>query len=56
MDFGVATDAAFHPLKDGEPVKNLYAIGSVLAGAQALALGCGAGTAILTALSVADQL
>ena len=56
MDFGVATDAAFHPLKDGAPVKNLYAIGSVLAGAQALALGCGAGTAILTALSVADQL
>ena len=56
MDFGVATDADFHPLKDGAPVKNLYAIGSVLAGTQALALGCGAGTAILTALSVADQL
>ena len=56
MDFGVATDADFRPLKEGAPVKNLYAIGSVLAGAQALALGCGAGTAVLTALSVADQL
>lgn len=56
LDFGVATDAAFHPLKDGVPVRNLYAVGSVLAGARALALGCGAGTAILTAFAVADQL
>ncbi len=56
MDFGVATDGSFKALKDGEPIGNLYAIGSVLGGSGALKLGCGAGVAILSALAVADSI
>ena len=56
MDFGVATDGNFKALKDGEPIGNLYAIGSVLGSSEGLQLGCGAGVAILTALSVADSI
>lgn len=54
MSFGLDTDGAFHPLKDGKPVNNLYAVGAALGGHDALKEESGAGVAILTALHVAD--
>ncbi len=54
MSFGVATDAAFHPLRGGSAVENLYAAGAVLGGADPLTEESGAGIAITTALHVAD--
>lgn len=56
MDFGVRTDEAFRGLRDGNPLSNLFAIGSILGGADALSLGCGGGVAILSALSVAETI
>lgn len=56
MKFGVATDAEFHPIYNGEPVTNMYAVGSVVGGCNPLADGCGAGVAILTAMHVAQKL
>ena len=55
-NFGVMTDEKFRALKEGKPVLNLYAAGSVLGGADALRLGCGAGVAILSGLAVADAI
>ena len=56
MEFGVATDNEFHVVKDGKPVTNLYAIGSILSGFNPIELGCGAGVAMLTAIDVANKL
>ena len=54
MSFGITTDASFKALKDGKPVENLYAAGSVLGGCNALKEGSGAGIAILTSLYVSS--
>lgn len=54
MSFGLSTDDKFHPLKDGKPVVNLYAVGAALGGYDALKEDSGAGVAILTALNAAD--
>ena len=54
MSFGIETDASFNALKDGTPVENLYAVGSVLGGCNALKEGSGAGVAILTSLYVSS--
>ncbi len=56
LSYGVATDGQFRVLKDQAPMDNLHAVGSVLGGARSLELGCGAGVAILTALSVAEMI
>ena len=56
MSFGVATDAGFHPSRNGQPVENLYATGSVLSNCHPMKEGSGAGVAILTALHVADTI
>jgi glycerol-3-phosphate dehydrogenase subunit B len=56
MSFGVATDAGFHPSRNGQPVVNLYATGSVLSNCHLMKEGSGAGVAILTALHVADTI
>ncbi len=56
MDAGVATDASLRALRSGSPVNNLYAVGSVLAGADSLRNDSGAGVAMLTALAVADKI
>ena len=56
MSYGVATDSDFRTLKDGAPLANLYAVGSVLPGCNAMKTGCGAGIAILTALHVASNI
>lgn len=56
MTYGVATDEYFRPSIGGETVKNLYASGAILGGCNPLKEGCGAGVAILTALSVASNI
>ena len=56
MDFGVATDAELHPLKDGAPVKNLFAIGAVLGNTRLKEFGSAAGLALRTAFAVVDAI
>ncbi len=56
ISFGVDTDDAFLAKRSGKVVKNLYAIGSILGGFNALYEGCGAGVAIMTALKVSDTI
>lgn len=56
MEFGVATDNEFHAIKDGRPVENLYAIGSILSGHNSLKLIDDTGVAVMTALQVARQI
>ncbi|MBO4341349.1 MAG: anaerobic glycerol-3-phosphate dehydrogenase subunit B [Bacteroidales bacterium] len=55
MDFGVVTDQDLHPLKDGQPVKNMYAIGSVLGNTRP-ELGTGAGASIRSAFTAVDKI
>lgn len=54
MRFGVATDEEFHAMKDSQPIRNLYATGSLLGGCNSVKEGSGAGVAILTALHVSN--
>ncbi len=54
MSFGVEVDKDFHPIKDGRPVMNLYAAGSILAHCNSLEEDSGAGCAMLTALHASD--
>ena len=56
MDFGVKTDASLHAVKDGEPMKNLFCIGSVLGGTRKEDFGTAAGLAIRTAFAVVDTI
>ena len=56
MDFGVKTDASLHAVKDGEPVKNLFCIGSILGGTRKEDFGTAAGLAIRTAFAVVDTI
>ena len=56
MDYGVRTDPALHALKDGEPVRNLFAIGSVLGNTRKDDFGTSAGLAIRTAFAVVDTI
>jgi glycerol-3-phosphate dehydrogenase subunit B len=54
MSFGVLSDDRFRVLKDGVPVQNLYAAGSLLGGCNPVKEGSGAGIAMITALYVSD--
>ncbi len=54
--FGVATDNMFHPLLEGKPIENLYAVGALLAGADAVKEGCGGGVAVMSALRVVEEI
>jgi Anaerobic glycerol-3-phosphate dehydrogenase len=56
MNFGVKTDADLHPFKDGEPVRNLYAIGSILGNTRKEDFGTAAGLAIRTAFAAVDAI
>ena len=56
MDFGVKTDASLHAVKEGEPMKNLFCIGSVLGGTRKEDYGTAAGLAIRTAFAVVDTI
>ncbi|MBQ8022353.1 MAG: anaerobic glycerol-3-phosphate dehydrogenase subunit B [Bacteroidales bacterium] len=55
MGFGVLTDSRLHALKDGRPLPNLFAAGSIL-GATRPELGSGAGLAIRSAFAITDFL
>lgn len=55
MKYGVATDSSLHAIRDGEPLKNLFAIGSIL-GETRPELGTGGGLAIRSALAAADAI
>ena len=54
MRYGVATDEQFRCRKQGKTINNLYAIGSVLSGHDAVKMGDGTGVSLLTALAVND--
>lgn len=56
MGYGVMTDNNLRCMLAGEPVANLYAVGSVLASQNSIVEGTGGGVAITTALYVADQI
>lgn len=56
MDFGVKTDETLHAVKDGEPVKNLFAIGSVLGNTRKDDYGTAAGLALRTAFAAVDAI
>ena len=56
MGYGVATDERLHCLKNGKPVTNLHAIGSILSGHDAVKAGDGTGVSLLTALAVAHEI
>lgn len=56
MDFGVKTDAQLHGIKEGEPVKNLFCIGSVLGTTREEDYGTAAGLAIRTAFAAVDTI
>lgn len=56
MDFGVKTDARLHGIKDGEPVRNLFCIGSVLGGTRKADYGTAAGLALRSAFAVVDTI
>ncbi len=54
--YGVATDTALRCAKQGKPVSNLRAIGSVLSGHDAVKMGDGTGVSMLTALAAAHNI
>ena len=56
ISFGVKVDNDLNPSVAGKKISNLYAIGSLLGGTNALYEGCGGGTAIITALAAADRI
>lgn len=56
MQYGVDTNDKFQTKKDGRVIPNLYAIGAILAGSNPIHEGSGGGIAIMTALSVAEQI
>lgn len=55
MKYGVKTDESLHCLLEGKPLRNLFAIGSVL-GETHPELGSGAGLAVRSAFAVADEI
>lgn len=54
--YGVATDGQLRCLRQGKSVTNLYAIGSVLSGHDAVKMGDGTGVSLLTAIAAADHI
>lgn len=53
--FGIVTDESLHPMIEGRVVENAWAVGSLLAGADSVGEGSGAGIAVMTALRAAEQ-
>lgn len=54
--YGVATDSQLRCLKQGKPIQNLRAIGSILSGHDAVKMGDGTGVSLLTAIAAADHI
>lgn len=54
ISFGAKVSDTLNAFIDGKEVSNLYAIGSLLGGANTLYEGCGGGVAIISALKAAD--
>lgn len=54
--YGVRVDGNLRVEIDGSVVENLYAVGSIVAGADAVKEGCGAGVVVATALMAAEQI
>lgn len=56
MEYGVRTNAHLQVQKNGQTIENLYAVGSVLSGHNAIKLADGTGVSILTALAAAKDI
>ena len=56
MRYGVSTDNSLRCSKKGNLITNLYAIGSVLSGHDAVKMGDGTGVSMLSALAVAHDI
>ena len=56
QSMGVQTDGSFRAVSRQGVMENLYAVGAVLDGFNALKEGCGAGVSILTALEAGRQI
>ena len=56
ISYGAEVTSDLNALMKGQPVSNLYAIGSILSGSNALYEGCGGGVAIVSALYAADNI
>ncbi len=56
ISFGAKADNKLNVKIGGKEVANLYAIGSLLGGCNALYEGCGGGVAIITAMAAADTI
>ena len=54
--FGVVTDGELHPSKQGASLRNLYAVGALLAGADGVSEGSGGGIALCSALLAAEMI
>ena len=56
MEYGVSTTEKFQVLKQGSPITNLYAVGSILSGHNFVKLADGEGVDIFSALTVAQNI
>ncbi len=56
ISFGAKVDKSLNVAVDGRKIDNLYAIGSLIGGCNALYEGCGGGVAIISAMAAADTI